>query len=657
MLVSLVLLAYVSFASSARVEQQPGSIGPVFSADVRDLTWGQLNILHTTDTHSWLPGHLLEPGFSADWGDIYSFVSHMKKQGKDKGVDVLFVDSGDRHDGNGLGDATTPNGILVEKLFLYQDYDIITIGNHELYKYESGITDYRTIGEHFGEKYVVSNVDILLNNVWTPFARRYRRFTTEVQKLNIVAFGFLFNFRGNNPLTRVTFVEDAVEQDWFKEALSFNNTDVFVVAAHIPVRFFPEMRVIVNAIRKAHPTAVIQFLGGHSHIRDFVVLDKQATALESGRFLETIGWSSVDGIDSAAGNPNVTFSRTYIDTNLHSFTVHTNTTLEHDEESQKDLFTTPTGVEISEKIAKYRKDLRLDDQLGCIPRNLLLDRAEYPGRNSLFSLLEEAVLPRLLGTHVSKSRSLVYPRYIIINTGSIRFDLFKGPFTRDSGYIVSPFKNNWLYLPDVPLKYARLILPELNKAPYILSQNGKGPEVFESEDETKDVQSIKEQGRITLDNLPPLRYLDMNLPQSRALHYRMFDHYQDKREQESRQHNAQEDQAPLIRKDGTEAHAGKPRLSPGYVTYDDYGSDGDDTFHDPWRFYNTPNAIQASQNIPSEDDDNLIDVVFYDFIQPFLIDALSKIKYSNYTIKPYGGASTIELLKDHVVEFWSADCE
>lgn len=38
---------------------QPGALTPV-AAPLRDLTWGQLNFLHTTDTHGWLAGHLLE---------------------------------------------------------------------------------------------------------------------------------------------------------------------------------------------------------------------------------------------------------------------------------------------------------------------------------------------------------------------------------------------------------------------------------------------------------------------------------------------------------------------------------------------------------------------------------------------------------------------
>ena len=38
---------------------QPEAPAPV-PAPLRNLTWGQLNFLHTTDTHGWLAGHLQE---------------------------------------------------------------------------------------------------------------------------------------------------------------------------------------------------------------------------------------------------------------------------------------------------------------------------------------------------------------------------------------------------------------------------------------------------------------------------------------------------------------------------------------------------------------------------------------------------------------------
>lgn len=49
----------------------------------------------------WLAGHLLETSYAADWGDYTSFIEHIKTMADEKGVDVIVVDDGDQHDGNG----------------------------------------------------------------------------------------------------------------------------------------------------------------------------------------------------------------------------------------------------------------------------------------------------------------------------------------------------------------------------------------------------------------------------------------------------------------------------------------------------------------------------------------------------------------------------
>ena len=36
------------------------------------LECGQINFLHTTDTHGWLEGHIKEQNYGADWGDVSS---------------------------------------------------------------------------------------------------------------------------------------------------------------------------------------------------------------------------------------------------------------------------------------------------------------------------------------------------------------------------------------------------------------------------------------------------------------------------------------------------------------------------------------------------------------------------------------------------------
>lgn len=48
---------------------QPTAPEPI-EVPLRDLKWGQLNFLHTTDTHGWLAGHLQEYGAEVFFGAI-----------------------------------------------------------------------------------------------------------------------------------------------------------------------------------------------------------------------------------------------------------------------------------------------------------------------------------------------------------------------------------------------------------------------------------------------------------------------------------------------------------------------------------------------------------------------------------------------------------
>jgi 2',3'-cyclic-nucleotide 2'-phosphodiesterase (5'-nucleotidase family) len=57
---NLLLGALLALSHSQNVyAAQPGSASPL-PAKLRDITWGKLNFLHTTDTHGWLAGHLQE---------------------------------------------------------------------------------------------------------------------------------------------------------------------------------------------------------------------------------------------------------------------------------------------------------------------------------------------------------------------------------------------------------------------------------------------------------------------------------------------------------------------------------------------------------------------------------------------------------------------
>lgn len=139
--------------------------------------------------------------------DFYSFTHRMKQEARRRGVDLLLVDSGDRVDGNGLVDADPHvKGSTALDLFSQIPYDVVTTGNHELYKYP--VADYvgRVMHDKFRERWVVSNVNISEagddndddDALGKPFGNRFRAFKTE-QGRRVTAFGPLFDFKGESP--------------------------------------------------------------------------------------------------------------------------------------------------------------------------------------------------------------------------------------------------------------------------------------------------------------------------------------------------------------------------------------------------------------------------------------------------------------------------
>lgn len=109
-----------------------------------------------------------EPNYSGDWGDWIAFTEHMKRRAHARGVDLLLVDTGDLRtyatanadDGNGLSDAVPPAregnvddrhtipGHVSNEVFALADYDLLTIGNHELYDFRIA----RDVYENFAPK-------------------------------------------------------------------------------------------------------------------------------------------------------------------------------------------------------------------------------------------------------------------------------------------------------------------------------------------------------------------------------------------------------------------------------------------------------------------------------------------------------------------------
>jgi hypothetical protein len=528
----------------------------------------------------------------------------MRKKGDERGADVLLVDTGDRVEGNGLYDASTPKGVYQYDIYAEQDVDIICTGNHELYQRYSVDLEHNTTTKNYKDSYIASNLDYVdpETGEQSPMAPRYRKFKTKNQGLEVIALGFLFDFLGNANNTVVQPVEETIEEEWFQKVIK-EKPDIFVIIGHIGLRM-EEFQIIFKALRKEDWNTPVAVFGGHAHVRDARSYDSRSFAMASGRYLETIGWMSVDGIKKreegeVSTEASVSFTRKYIDNNLYGMYYHTGL--------NESTFHTEHGKNVSQAIETARTALELDYKFGCAPQTYWMSRTKFPHEDSLYTLVQNEIFPDIIVNEDRKDKS----RVALMNTGGIRFDIFEGPFTRDSMYIVSPFVSGFQYIPDVPYKIAQKVLGILNSGGTILG----------GELDTK-LMAMPEQmfpmpNAFTKDEDPHLELRDVQEPLSP-----------------------------------------KPELIAGYTTKDDVGKDGDDTVHDPINFYAQPNVIQAEINFPKEGKPETVDFVFIDFIRPWVIPALkfSGGDYSSADVKTYMDGTFTSKLGDWTIEHWKGDC-
>lgn len=545
---------------------------------------------------------------------------------------------GDLHDGAGLSDATTPNGNISNVIFEKVDYDLLTIGNHELYLTDIAYETFTQFSKHYGEKYVTSNVQIL-NNATQQFeyiGNQYRYFTTPLG-LRIMAFGVLYDFAGNTNYTKVITAANLTKEQWFIDAVNTSKpVDLFLLIGHNPVRPSSSgstIAIVQKAIRQARPNTPIQVFGGHSHIRDLAVYDSSSVGLESGRYCETLGWFSMSGIQSPtykgkmnpAGVPNptqkainvtanattvpvsqisdgqvqnskaLTYFRRYLDWNRLTFEFHA-------VGSQASTFDVAPGPNVSTEITADRKALNLATLFGCAPQTYCISCAPFLSNGSIYSLIQVALAAEVVNT----SRASL-PRYIIVNTGGIRFDLVQGPFTYDDSFIVSPFTDTFVYIAAVPYAEASQVLDTLNALP----------------------DSKKKRSLELLEYAPDFNGADgcYDTP------YMLAD-------AESRLY----------------ARAA-PALTPGYVTTDDFGTDGDDTPHSEIANYDLPVYVWTNASFPATGQPSSVDLVFLDYVASDVLMVLAQLglNYSESAVTQYLPKSftTNSYLPLYAQQFWS----
>ncbi|UZJ56308.1 hypothetical protein CBS101457_005628 [Exobasidium rhododendri] len=579
---------------------------------IRPLQWGDVQILHTTDIHGWYQGHMKssepEPDYSGDWGDFASFVTHMRRQARKRGVDLLIVDSGDLHDGAGLSDgypaSEGPDAHVSNQFHSMVKYDVLSVGNHELYVYENALDTFKNFVPEQHGRYLASNVNITHTttdgkNVTEPMGERYAKFTTENGR-NVTSFGVLYNFQGQDKGLTVQPPAEMIKEEWFIEAIQ-EKPDFFLLVGHMPVRN-DDWPVVVNAIRAVHPTVPLVIAGGHTHIRDCYIYDDNAFGIESGRYLETIGWLAFNSTDDNIANSSTPFSRSYIDANRRNYAFHAGL-------SGPGKLATGRGKSITRRMDKVAKAWNLTTPFGTSPEDYYLSRVPASSNSSLLHLLTQSILPTVISTS-NPSRSSI-PNIVLANSGSQRFDVYKGPFTKNDQYIVSPFKDSFLFLQDVPYQYASEILDGLNGTPTSMRKR----QLLREDDDL--VQSIYTA-------------------------------------------SARESAGQVVYDTASAANiASTANATLGYVTKDSCPGLGDDTEHLVIPYYDQPEYVVSplTNNVTSVGPNDLIDVVFLDFTLSDVVRVLNAAQnqrtYQVSDATPYNSLTTQDLYKVYAMQSWN----
>jgi 2',3'-cyclic-nucleotide 2'-phosphodiesterase (5'-nucleotidase family) len=127
---------------------------------------------------------------------------------------------------------------------------------------------------------------------------------------------------------------------------------------------------VFSTIRAVHPTTPILIFGGHTHIRDCVQLDPRSMSLESGQYMETIGWMTAK-LDKKNSTAPIAFSRRYLDANTNTYKYHT----------QMKGFDTAKGVKITRDMGRLAEEWNLTQVWGEAPQDYYLHRFVIPPVN------------------------------------------------------------------------------------------------------------------------------------------------------------------------------------------------------------------------------------------------------------------------------------
>lgn len=255
----------------------------------------------------------------------------------------------------------------------------------------------------------------------------------------------------------------------------------------------------------------------------------------------------------------------------------------------------------------------------------------FPSNQSVLSLFTDQVMPTALEI-VNPSRSSV-PFTAIANSGSQRFDLYAGPFTRNDQFVVSPFDDSFIYV-TVPYSVGSQVLKVLNGQ----GASGRKRDFEHSYDEEMARRQFR---RDTTFEPRARRWLGASdAPESESEYARgvVDGRYNAwlKRQWEERDH-------ALLARAEEIATAANTTLTLGYVTSDSCPGVGDDVLHAPIPYYSSPAYIGSPLPTGLAPTDQM-DVIFLDFFETQVLSIVNGLQTTkNFTtadVGAYGAAET-----------------
>jgi len=400
------------------------------------LVLQDINILIVTDVHSWVGGHPHNDTLNVDYGDVLSFHQRLKTKSISEKKDLFFVMNGDFVDGTGLS-AYPPKDLT--PILQHMPWDALTIGNHELYKNATieYITEPNGFVDFWQGKYLTTNVFLTKTN--QPIGSQYRFLQGEFSGHTILTFGFLYDFQNHCQITEVEDVEKVVNKTWFVDVLSGNESsfDSILVLAHMDA-YDPLINVILDKIREiCGETMPVQFITGHTHKRKFQQMDSFSTSFEAGRFLDTVGFTSLSFNASSAN-----FEHKFIDGDIEDMKELLGM-------AQSDSFETEAGKNLTNLIVATQEKLGLNVRLGCSPKTYYLSKG-LDDPDSLWGLYVKTVIPQAF---FKESDSKLF---IQKTPGGFRYNLFEGNVTVNDLITITPY-NDTLYLVAKGIKGSEFI--------------------------------------------------------------------------------------------------------------------------------------------------------------------------------------------------------